>query len=343
MADGIKTLRGVGQSLWLDNITRGMLDDGTLARYIDELSVTGLTSNPAIYNRGGQEHPLLRRRDRREGAGRDRGRAALLRTRARGPHPRRRPLPAGARPDRRARRLGVARGLAHARLRHRAARSPPPATCTPAPAARTCSSRFPGTPAGLPAIEEAIFAGVPVNVTLLFTTRAVPRRGRGLPAGRRAAHRGGALAAGLLGGVAVHQPLGRRHGRHGCRPPSPTGSASPIGQQAYRAYRDLLASDRFQRLANFGALPQRLLFASTGTKDPRRSDTLYVAALAAPHTVNTMPEPTLLAFADHGSRRRHPLGRAVAPPRRRSSPSAAPASTSTRWARSCRRTGPRPS
>jgi transaldolase len=73
-----------------------------------------------------------------------------------------------------------------------------------------------------------------------------------------------------------------------------------IGQQVYKAYRDILASDRWQRLANFGARPQRLLFASTGTKDPKASDVLYISALAAPNTINTMPEKTLLAFGDHG-------------------------------------------
>ncbi|WP_200860896.1 transaldolase family protein [Anaeromyxobacter sp. Fw109-5] len=73
-----------------------------------------------------------------------------------------------------------------------------------------------------------------------------------------------------------------------------------VGRQAYQAYRDVLDSDRWQRLANAGARPQRLLFASTGTKDPAASDILYVRGLAAPNTVDTMPEKTLLAFADHG-------------------------------------------
>ena len=152
---------------------------------------------------------------------------------------------------------------------------------------------------GLPAIEEAIFSGVPVNVTLLFSREqylaAADAYMRGLE--RR-------VAAGLqprraLGRLAVRQPLGQGDHGQGAR-----GASRPLGiavaKSTYEAYRDLLDSDRWQRLENAGARPQRLLFASTGTKDPAAPDTLYIGALAAPNTVNTMPEETLLAFADHG-------------------------------------------
>jgi transaldolase len=159
--------------------------------------------------------------------------------------------------------------------------------------------KIPGTAEGLPAIEEATFAGVPVNVTLLFTCehylaaaeawmRGIERRiEAGLPA--RVCSVASLFISRWDGATAsLTGPLANTVG-------------IAVGRQCYRAYRDLIASDRFQRLANFGALPQRLLFASTGTKDPSLPATFYVDALAAPHTVNTLPEKTLLAFADHGA------------------------------------------
>ena len=166
---------------------------------------------------------------------------------------------------------------------------------------------FTGTPEGLPAIEEAIFAGVPVNVTLLFSREqyvaAADAYLRGVE--RR-------IAAGLNPAVASVASLfvsrwdvaiaGKVPGELTNR----LGIA--IGQRAYKAYRALLDSARFQRLANSGARAQRLLWASTGTKDPKASDSLYVKALAAPFTVNTMPEATLLAYGDHGE-----VGETLAP------------------------------
>ena len=159
--------------------------------------------------------------------------------------------------------------------------------------------KIPGTTEGLPAIEEAIFAGVPVNVTLLFSREhylaAAEAFLRGIE--RR-------IEAGLkpdVGSVAsrVRQPLGRRGRGQGAGRRCATGSVSPSQQRTYKAYRDLLSSPRWQRVYNAGARPQRLLWASTGTKDPEASDVLYIKALAAPFTVNTMPEGTLKALAEH--------------------------------------------
>jgi transaldolase len=159
--------------------------------------------------------------------------------------------------------------------------------------------KIPGTPAGLPAIEEAIFAGIPVNVTLLFScaqyVAAAEAYLRGIE--RR-------VAAGLnpsVGSVAslfISRWDVAVAGKVGADLTNQLGIA--VAKQTYHAYQDLLSSARFQRLANEGAHAQRLLYASTGTKDPKASDTLYIQALAAPYTVNTMPENTLLAFTDHG-------------------------------------------
>ncbi|NBW85371.1 MAG: transaldolase [Planctomycetia bacterium] len=292
-------LQHLGQSLWLDNITRGMLDDGTLARYIADLSVTGLTSNPTIYNQAvkntGFYDAAIAAKVRQGTTGErlffelaieDLRRAADL-----------------FRPvfDRSGGLDGwvslevsptlaydTASTLAAARDLHARADRP------------NLYIKIPGTAAGLPAIEEAIFAGVPVNVTLLFTTAhylaAAEAYLRGIE--RR-------IEAGLSPQVCSVASLFISRWDAATSAHLPADLADTlgiaIGQQCYRAYRDLVASDRFQRLANFGALPQRLLFASTGTKDPKLSDSLYISALAAPNTVNTMPEKTLLAFADHGT------------------------------------------
>lgn len=292
-------LHRLGQSLWLDNITRGMLDDGTLARYIRDLHVTGLTSNPTIYNLAVKNTAFYDdaiRAQVRSGrsaeaiffdlALEDLTRAADL---FRPIHDRTGGLDGWVS-------LEVSPQLAYDTqstlasaidLHRRAARP-------------NLFIKIPGTPEGLPAIEEAIFAGVPVNVTLLFTREhylaAAEAHLRGLE--RR-------IEAGLSPRVCSVASLfisrwdSAVAGKLPAEYVNTLGLA--VGRQSYRAYRDLLASDRFQRLANFGAMPQRLLFASTGTKDPKAPDTLYISGLAAPHTVNTMPEQTLLAFADHGS------------------------------------------
>ena len=167
------------------------------------------------------------------------------------------------------------------------------------PRGPTSSSRFPGTPAGVPAIEESIFAGVPINVTLLFSREqylaAAEAYLRGIE--RR-------IAAGLDPKVASVASLFVSRWDVAVKDKLPPRCRNRLGiaiaKRTYKAYRELLASARWQKLAPAGAHPQRLLWASTGTKDPAAPDTLYVEALAAPDTINTIPDKTLLAFADHG-------------------------------------------
>jgi transaldolase len=292
-------LHRLGQSLWLDTITRTMLDDGTLARYVADLSITGLTSNPTIYNlavKGSAAYDAAIAATSRSGldaegvffelALDDLTRAADLF----------RPIH-----DRTGGLDGWVSLEVSPHLAYDAAATLAAAKDLFARAGRpNLFIKIPGTPQGLPAIEEAIAAGVPVNVTLLFTPddylaaaeaylRGVERR----------------IDAGLSPRVVSVASLfiSRWDAASAADlPPALTSTLGiAVGARCYEAYRALLASDRFQRLANFGALPQRLLFASTGTKDPALSDHLYVRGLAAPHTINTMPEPTLLAFADHGT------------------------------------------
>ena len=293
-----RALREAGQSLWLDNITRDLLDSGTLERYVDELSVTGLTSNPTIFNqaisRSASYDDEIRRLRASGGTGealffelalRDITRAADLFV----PIHRRTSGVDGFAS------LEVSPLLAHdtentvsqaKALHHKAGRT-------------NLFIKIPGTKEGLPAIEEAIFSGVPINVTLLFSREhylaASDAYLRGLE--RR-------IAAGKSPDVRSVASLFLSRWDVAVSPKVPVELRDrlgiAIGQQAYKAYRDLLESDRWQRLENEGARPQRLLFASTGTKDPKTSDVLYVNALTAPNTVNTMPEKTLLAFADHG-------------------------------------------
>jgi len=293
-----QTLHELGQSLWLDNITRGIPNDGTLATYIRELSVTGLTSNPTIF-----EHALaagdvyddgIRQRaaDGLSGealffalAIEDLTRAADL---FRGVHER----------------THGADGLVSLEvspvLANDTAGTIAAAAHLHAQAARpNLFIKIPGTPAGLPAIEASIFAGVPVNVTLLFSaaqyTAAADAYMRGIE--RRIAAgldaRVGSVASLFVSRwyVAVHETV----------PPALRNQLGiAISMRAYCEYRSLLSSPRWQALANAGALPQRLLLASTSTKDPDAPDTLYVEALAAPDTINTIPSKTLEAFADHG-------------------------------------------
>ena len=294
-----QSLHDLGQSLWLDNITREMLDNGTLQRYVNELSITGLTSNPTIFDEAIGRSSLYDRsiqQKARSGlsgetlfvelALEDLRRAADLF----------RPV---------FERTGGIDGWVSMEI------SPLLADDTQATveAARNIYRlaerpnlyvKIPGTPAGLPAIEEAVFAGVPINVTLLFSReqylaaavaymRAIERR----------------IAAGLdprVGSVAslfgsrwdraianrVGQDLRNRLG-------------IAIAMRTYRAHCELLAGKRWRAIAAAGAVKQRLLWASTGTKDPNASDTLYIEALAAPDTIDTIPEKTLRAFADHGA------------------------------------------
>jgi transaldolase len=293
-----KHLRDLGQSVWLDNITQSLLQSGSLRRYIDELSVTGLTSNPTIF-----DHAIKNSTDydaaiagmRKEGksgeelffqlALEDLTRAADL---FRATYD----LTCGV--DGWVS-LEVSPLLAHdakatlAKARELYARANRP----------NLYIKIPGTQEGLPAIEEAIFAGVPVNVTLLFSPEhyvaAAEAYLRGIE--RR-------IAAGLRPDVSSVASLFISRWDAAVRGKVPDSLNNQLGiaiaKRAYQAYRAMTASSRWQRVFNAGARPQRLLFASTGTKDPKASDVLYVKALAAPLTVNTMPEGTLKAFADHG-------------------------------------------
>jgi transaldolase len=290
-------LHELGQSLWIDNITRTMLDDGTLRRYIDELSLTGLTSNPTIFDKAiGAGHAYDQQiaelsEDGLEGedlffelAVTDLRQAAELFA------------PINERSDEVDGwvSLEVSPLLADdaeatiAQVRELHAK----ADCN-------VFIKIPGTEAGRTAIEESIFAGVPVNVTLLFSTEhylgAAQAFMRGIE--RR-------IEAGLDPSVPSVASLFISRWDVAVADEVPAELRNrlgiAVGKRTYRAYRELLDSERFQRLANEGARPQRLLWASTGTKDPDASDVLYVEGLASPLTVNTMPESTLLAFADHG-------------------------------------------
>ena len=293
-----QTLHDLGQSLWLDNITRGILNDGTLARYIRELSVTGLTSNPTIFEHalaGGDFYDDGIREKAADGmsgeplffalAIEDLTRAADL---FRGVHERTHGVDGWVS-------LEVSPVLANDTAGTIAA-----AAHLHAQAARAnLFIKIPGTPAGLPAIEASIFAGVPVNVTLLFSAaqyiaaagaymRGIERR---IAAGLDP--RVGSVASLFVSrwDVAVHATV---------LPALRNQLGIAISMRAYREYRSLLSSPRWQALADAGAQPQRLLFASTSTKDPDAADTLYVEALAAHGTIDTIPTKTLEAFADHG-------------------------------------------
>ncbi len=291
-------LHDAGQSLWLDNITRALLESGGLRRYIDELSVTGLTSNPTIF-----DHAIKNSRDYdaaiREKTATGKSGEGLFFELALEDLTRAADL---FRPIHQA--TNGVDGWVSLEVSPKLAYD----TASTVAAAKELSARaarpnlfikIPGTREGVPAIEEAIFAGVPVNVTLLFSREhyvaAAQAYVRGIE--RR-------VAAGLnphVGSVAsifVSRWDAAVAGKVPAALQAQLGIA--MAKRTYKAYRDLLASDRWLRLLNVGARSQRLLWASTGTKDPKASDVLYVKSLAAPHSVNTMPEKTLLALADHG-------------------------------------------
>jgi transaldolase len=294
----IQQLRDLGQSLWLDNITRNLIDDGGLARYIKDFAITGLTSNPTIfdaaigagnaYDAGIREKTLagksgealfieLALEDLRVAADLfrpvyDAGNgfdgwvsmeiSPLLAANTRG-------------------------SIEAARQIHQQAARP------------NLFVKIPGTPEGIPAIEESIFAGVPINVTLLFSRAqylaAAEAYLRGIE--RR-------IAAGQDPRVASVASIFVSRWDKSSNDKVPAELRNRLGiavaGSAYRAYLELYATVRWRTLAKAGARPQRLLWASTGTKDPTASDTLYVEALAAPDTINTLPEQTLRAFAEHG-------------------------------------------
>ncbi len=293
-----RTLRDLGQSLWLDNITRELLNTGTLERYIDELSVTGLTSNPTIFDHAIKNSTTydgdIARKASSATSGEDlffelaladlRRAAELFQ-------------PVFARTD------GVD-GWVSLEVSPLLAHD----TNSTLAAARNLHQRggrpnlfikIPGTAEGLPAIEAAIFAGVPVNVTLLFSREQYVAAAEAYLRGiERRIEAGLNPAVASIASLFVSRWDVAVSGKVSGELTNRLGIA--VAQRTYKAYRELLASARFQRAANAGARAQRLLWASTGTKDPKASDTLYVKALAAPFTVDTMPEGTLLAFGDHG-------------------------------------------
>jgi transaldolase len=288
-----------GQSLWLDNITRDLLESGTLARYIDELSVSGLTSNPTIFDhaiKNSSAYDAAIRRKVREGksgedlffelALEDLTRAADLF----------RPIWDRTRGVDGWVSLEVSPLLAHDTA----------STLAAAKALHTRAGRpnllikIPGTKEGVPAIEEAIFAGIPINVTLLFSPEQYLAAAEAFLRGvvRR-------VAAGLPPEVGSVASVFISRWDAAVKDRVPEALRNQLGiaiaKRTYKTYRAQLDSPRWQRVFNSGARPQRLLWASTGTKDPGASDVLYIKALAAPFTVNTMPEGTLKALADHGA------------------------------------------
>jgi len=291
-------LNRAGQSLWLDNITRELLSSGTLRGYIDKLSVTGLTSNPTIF-----DHAM------KHGSAYDEDIAKLARggladeklffdlalddlTRAadlfRAVH------------DRTAGVDGWVSLEVSPRLAYDTNSTLAEARDLHARAARpNLFIKIPGTKEGLPAIESAIFAGVPINVTLLFSAEqylaAAEAWLRGIE--RR-------IDAGLNPNVTSVASLFLSRWDVATADKVPATLRNQlglaVGRRSYRSYCELLTSPRWLRVLNAGARPQRLLFASTGTKDPKASDVLYIEGLIGPYTINTMPENTLKAFADHG-------------------------------------------
>ncbi len=292
-------LHDTGQSLWIDDITRDMLDSGTLAKYISELSVTGLTSNPTIFDRAVTKSDKYDDEIRRllksglkgeplffELALQDLSRAADLF------------LPVHQQ-------TATVDGWVSLEVSPLLAYD---TDATIAEAKRLYKKadkpnlfiKIPGTKEGLPAIEEAIFSGVTVNVTLLFSaaqyTAAADAYMKGLE--RR-------VEAGLSPDVRSVASVFISRWDKAVMDKVPDALRDKlgiaVGKECYKAYRDVLNSDRWQRLESLGARPQRLLFASTSTKDPKAPDTMYVQAFAAPNTVNTMPDETLLAFGDHGT------------------------------------------
>ena len=292
-------LHNLGQSIWLDNITRDMLDTGTLQSYIDELSVTGLTSNPTIFehaikNSRSYDEPIRRRmEDGRSGedlffdlALEDIIRAADL---FRPVHERTNGVDGWVS-------LEVSPLLAYdAGSTLRSARELFGRANRP-----NLFIKIPGTKEGLLAIEESIFAGIPVNVTLLFSREQYVAAAEAFLRGveRR-------LDVGLNPNVGSVASLFVSRWDAAVQDKVPGVLRNKLGiavaQQIYKAARDLLSSPRWHRVYNAGARPQRILWASTGTKDPAASDILYVRALAAPFTVNTMPERTLKALAKYNA------------------------------------------
>jgi transaldolase len=297
MSSPTKRLHDLGQSLWLDNMTREMLQDGTLRGYINELSVTGLTSNPTIFDqaiKGGAYDDSIHSKSAAglagealffELAGDDLTRAADLF-------------------------LPIYRATNHLDgwvslevsplLAHDTRRTIEQVRSLHAQLGRpNLFIKIPGTPEGLPAIEEATFKGIPINITLLFSREqylaAAGAYQRGI---ERRIEKG--LDPDVVSVASVFISRWDKAVQNQVPAELKNRLGIAIAGRTYRAYREFLDSHHSQCLADAGARHQRLLWASTGTKDPQASDVLYIEALAAPDTINTMPDATLLAFADHG-------------------------------------------
>ena len=291
-------LHELGQSLWLDNITRDLLTKGTLKSYVAELSVTGLTSNPTIFDhaiKNSSAYDEAIRKKLKEGKSGERLFFELALEDLTQAADLFRPIwektngvdgwvslevsPLLA--------FDTASTLAAAKELHGRAGRP------------NLFIKIPGTKEGLPAIEEAIFAGVPINVTLLFSREHYVAAAEAFLRGieRR-------IETGLKPDVGSVASVFISRWDAAVLSKVPEGLRARLGiaiaQRTYKAYRQLLDTPRWERIYNAGARPQRLLWASTGTKDPKASDVLYIKALAAPFTVNTMPEGTLKALGDHG-------------------------------------------
>jgi transaldolase len=294
-----ETLHDRGQSLWLDNITRDLLDSGTLERYIRELAVTGLTSNPTIFDHAIKNShaydAAIRKKVAQGKSGEDLFFELALEDLTRAADLFRPIWERTAGVD------GWVSLEVSPLLAHDTASTLAAAKALHARAARpNLLIKIPGTREGLPAIEEAIFAGIPINVTLLFSSKHYLDTADAFLRGieRR-------IDAGLRPEVGSVASVFISRWDSAVKDKVPDALRNQLGiavaKQTYAAYRRLLASPRWQRAFNAGARPQRLLWASTGTKDPGASDVLYVKSLAAPFTVNTMPEGTLNALADHGT------------------------------------------
>jgi transaldolase len=296
MSNRANQLHEMGQSLWVDNITRSMLAEGRLARYIEEMSVTGLTSNPTIFDKaisGSDDYDEQIRASEAETeeelffeiAITDLREAADLFMQVH---------------ERTARVDGWVSLEVSPTIADDAKATIQEAAQLHAQADReNIYIKIPGTIAGAEAIEESIHAGIPINVTLLFSTDQYVAAAEAYMRGIERRIEDGldpvvpSVASLFISrwDVAIADEA----------PPELKNKLGiTVGKQTYRAYRELLDSQRWLRLANEGARPQRLLWASTGTKDPEASDTLYIEGFASPFTVNTMPDKTLEAFADHG-------------------------------------------
>ena len=291
-------LHNLGQSIWLDNITRDLLDSGTLKSYIDELSVTGLTSNPTIFDHAIKNSTAYDASIREKLSKGKSGEALffelaledIMRAAAlfRPIHDHTNGVDGWVS-------LEVSPLLAHDTASTLAAAKDLHQQASQA----NLFIKIPGTKEGLHAIEEAIFAGIPINVTLLFSREqylaAADAYLRGI---ERRIEAGLNPVVGSVASVFISRWDVAVMGKTPDALRDQLGIA--IAKRTYKAYRELLDSPRWQRVFNSGARPQRLLWASTGTKDPKASDVLYIKALAAPFTVNTMPENTLKDLADHG-------------------------------------------